>query len=65
VVAVAAPDVAAEGAGDVGVAGVVGGVEHELSQGLEVALDPVQVAGGGGRGDQFDVAARRPGFCCG
>jgi hypothetical protein len=41
-IGVAAAQVATERTGDLGVAGVVGGVEDELAQGPEVAFDAVQ-----------------------
>ena len=60
-IGVAAAQVATERTGDLGVAGVVSGIEDELAQGLEVAFDAVQVAGGGRRGDEFHVVRLGPG----
>jgi hypothetical protein len=54
-IGVATAAVATERAGDLGMAGSVGSIEHERAQGLDVAFDAVQVAGGGRRGDQFHV----------
>ena len=59
-VGISAVQVATEGNGHVGVAGVVGGIQHEFAQGLKVALDAIEVAGGGWRRDQFDVVRRGP-----
>ena len=59
-VGVATMEVAAEGLGDLGMAGVVGAVQHELAQGSEVALDAVEIAGRGRRRDQLHVVRVRP-----
>ena len=40
---------------DIGVAGVVGGVQYEFAQGTEVTLDLIDMAGGGRRRDQLDI----------
>src|SRR4051794_22844437 len=52
--AVAVGDVVGESALSAGPVSVVGVVEDELLDRAEVALDPVQVAGVGGGGDQLD-----------
>ena len=53
-------EITTESVGDVGVAGVVGSIQHEFTQGLKVAFDAIEVAGGGWRRDQFDVVRRGP-----
>ena len=59
-VSISSTEIAAEGGRHVGVAGVVGGIQDEFAQGLEVALDAIEVAGRGWRRDQFDVVERGP-----
>ena len=59
-VSISSVEIAAERDGDVGVAGVVGSIQHEFAQGLKVAFDAVEVAGRGWRRDQFDIVGRGP-----
>ena len=59
-VSISPVEIAAESDRDVRVAGVVGGIQHEFAQRLKVALDAIEVAGGGWRRDQFDVVQRGP-----
>jgi hypothetical protein len=54
-------DVAADHAGLLGVAGVVGAVQGEVAQRGDVPLDAVEVAGVGRGVGQLDVVGRRPG----
>ena len=60
-VGVAAVEVTTEGDSDLAVAGVVGRIEHKFAQGLELALDAVEVAGGCRRRDELDLVVGCPG----
>ena len=59
-VAVAPGDVAADQPGLGGVVGVVGAVEGEVAQGLELRLDAVQPGGVEGRVGELDVVVGGP-----
>src|SRR5579859_2465350 len=60
-VGIAPVEIPTEGDRDIRMAGVVGGVHHELAQGSEVALDAIQIAGGSWRRNQLDVVRLGPG----
>src|ERR1700730_12185995 len=59
-VSISSVEITTESNGHFGMAGVVGGIQHEFAQGLKVALDAIEVAGGGWRRDEFDVVQRSP-----
>jgi hypothetical protein len=59
-VAIAPAEIAVERDSYIGMAGVVGGVDHEFAQGSKVTLNAIEMTGRGGRRNQFDVVQRRP-----
>ena len=59
-IAVPPGDVAADHAGLLGMAGVIGAVQGKVAQRGELGLDPVQPGGIGGYIGQLDVVGRRP-----
>ena len=59
-IAVAAVQIPAEGVGDFGMTGIVRGIQHELAQRVEVALDAIHVAGGRRSWHEFDVVQLGP-----
>jgi hypothetical protein len=59
-VSVAPVEITTEGGCHLGVAGVVGGIQDEFTQRLEVAFDAIQVARRGGGGDQLNVVECSP-----
>ena len=58
---IAVPDMLGHGEAEARPVEVVGVLADELVDRAEMALDPVQEAGVGGRGDELDVAGVRPG----
>src|SRR5579859_6365783 len=60
-VGIAPVEITTEGDRHVRMAGVVGGVHHELAQGSKVALDAVKMAGGSRRRNQLDIVRLGPG----